>query len=68
MMGSQDDADARPAADADTAVDPVCGMTVQLFGTPITLVHNDATYAFCCAGCRNVFAERASASRSRVGD
>jgi len=38
----------------EDAVDPVCGMTVSL-ATAETYVHEGATYAFCCAGCRARF-------------
>ena len=41
-------------ADAATAVDPVCGMTVSLVGAE-TFVYEGTTYAFCCAGCRSRF-------------
>ena len=36
------------------AVDPVCGMTVSLAGTE-TIVHEGTAYAFCGAGCRQLF-------------
>lgn len=49
------------AGDA-TATDPVCGMSVSLEDSPITLQHGDDAYAFCCEGCRDVFAERLAAS------
>jgi YHS domain-containing protein len=57
------DIDATPVASpvvqgADTAVDPICGMTVALTGTAITLEHDAATYAFCTGACRELFAER----------
>ena len=39
----------------DTAVDPICGMSVALTETAITLEHDGATYAFCNAGCRDIF-------------
>jgi YHS domain-containing protein len=50
------------APGADTAIDPICGMTVALTDTAITLEHDGATYAFCAAGCRDVFAERMAAA------
>lgn len=46
----------RPAAAPGTAIDPVCGMTVALTETAITLEHEGATYAFCSTGCRAFFA------------
>jgi len=46
-----------------TAIDPICGMTVTLTDTSITLEHEGTTYAFCCVGCRTVFAEQLRAAR-----
>lgn len=50
---------------ADTAVDPICGITVQVTDTAIVLEHDRGTYAFCCNGCRDVFAERHAGSSIR---
>jgi xanthine dehydrogenase accessory factor len=49
---------------ADTAVDPICGMTVAVaFGTP-ALQHEGETIYFCCEGCRSKFeAQNAHAVR-----
>lgn len=44
------------------AIDPICGMTVALNDTAITLAHEGQTYAFCCTGCRAVFARRLGAA------
>jgi len=45
----------RPIARAQTAVDPICGMTVAVaFGTP-ALEHEGETFYFCCEGCRSEF-------------
>ncbi len=45
----------RPIARAQTAVDPICGMTVAVaFGTP-ALEHEGETFYFCCEGCRSKF-------------
>ncbi len=35
-----------------TAIDPVCGMTVQVAGAQHTHEHEGRTYYFCCGGCR----------------
>jgi xanthine dehydrogenase accessory factor len=44
-----------PIASAATAVDPVCGMTVEIGeGTP-TLVHEGQVYYFCCPSCHGRF-------------
>ena len=37
------------------AIDPVCGMTVEIAGAQHTTVYNGQTYYFCCAGCRTTF-------------
>lgn len=39
-----------------TVVDPICGMTVALSESALTLTHDGTTYAFCCAACRDAFA------------
>lgn len=39
-----------------TAIDPVCGMEVAP-ERAVLLEHQGATYAFCCAGCRDAFLE-----------
>jgi Cu+-exporting ATPase len=41
---------------AGTAVDPVCGMTVDPANSPHHFAYRDATYHFCSAGCRGKFA------------
>jgi xanthine dehydrogenase accessory factor len=46
-------AGAAPAA--VTAVDPVCGMTVDAGPASYPLEHDGATYYFCMAGCRRSF-------------
>lgn len=38
-----------------TATDPVCGMAVEVNGTPATREHGDETYYFCSAGCAESF-------------
>ena len=44
---------ARPVA--ATAIDPVCGMTVDVRPDALHLEHEGSTYYFCCAGCRSAF-------------
>ncbi|HSU39411.1 MAG TPA: HAD-IC family P-type ATPase, partial [Polyangiaceae bacterium] len=39
---------------SDTAVDPVCGMTVDA-ASPQRLTHAGREYVFCCEGCRDLF-------------
>jgi xanthine dehydrogenase accessory factor len=52
----------RPASPVDAviaapaeAVDPVCGMTVAVTPTAISLDYEETTYYFCCDGCRASF-------------
>jgi xanthine dehydrogenase accessory factor len=40
-----------------TAVDPVCGMTVAVAPSSLSLEHSGRTWYFCAAGCRTAFAE-----------
>ena len=39
-----------------SAIDPVCGMTVDPAKTAHSHVHDGTTYYFCCGGCRTKFA------------
>ena len=43
-----------PADSSETAVDPVCGMTVDI-GTAISTERDGRTYYFCCDHCRQKF-------------
>jgi xanthine dehydrogenase accessory factor len=40
-----------------SAIDPVCGMDVDLAGARHTATVNGVNYAFCCAGCRTRFVD-----------
>jgi xanthine dehydrogenase accessory factor len=44
-------------AEPETAVDPVCKMTVRIERALHTFEHEGVTYYFCCGGCRARFAE-----------
>jgi len=46
-----------PAVGAE-AIDPVCGMTVQVAGARYHLERDGQTWYFCCAGCLNSFEAR----------
>lgn len=48
----------RPVA-TETAIDPVCGMTVDIGPTSQMLEVDDETFYFCCRGCRAAFAKNA---------
>ncbi|MBB4910476.1 YHS domain-containing protein [Actinophytocola algeriensis] len=51
-----------------TAIDPVCGMTVDLATATITLEHDGTLYAFCAPVCKKVFSEdRAGGARRGSG-
>lgn len=41
----------------ETAVDPVCGMTVKKASAKATFDHQGQTYYFCSAGCKDRFAK-----------
>jgi len=45
------------AASVESAVDPVCGMTVRVAGSMHTHEFEGRTYHFCCNGCRTRFAK-----------
>jgi P-type Cu+ transporter len=52
---AHDHAHAPPAAADASAIDPVCGMTVDPHKTPHRHVHHGHTYYFCGNGCRTKF-------------
>ena len=45
-----------PPPEVSLAVDPVCGMTVQIGPAAQSLQVGDEVFYFCCAGCRTTFA------------
>lgn len=46
------------APPAETAVDPVCGMTVEVGSEAFRTVSDGTTYYFCSAGCQEEFSAR----------
>src|SRR4051812_3559795 len=48
--------DGRSPAEAGSAIDPVCGMSVDPHTTPHRQTHQGHPYYFCSAGCRSKFA------------
>jgi xanthine dehydrogenase accessory factor len=44
-----------PADLVETAIDPICGMTVAIAGAAHTLEHEGETYYFCGGGCLRKF-------------
>jgi YHS domain-containing protein len=54
---SGEQADAAPG----TAIDPVCGMSVDLATATLTLEHDGTLYAFCAPVCKKVFSEELAA-------
>ncbi|WP_026151708.1 YHS domain-containing protein [Streptomyces prunicolor] len=55
----RDDIAHLPTADLPpgTVIDPVCGMTVDLNTTDLTLEYDDTVYGFCNGQCRRIFAD-----------
>ena len=52
-----------------TAIDPICGMTVEIKGAMHTLAMGETSYYFCSAGCTDAFRVReGQASRSSRND
>jgi xanthine dehydrogenase accessory factor len=47
------------------AVDPVCGMTVEAGARSHPFEHEGTTYYFCCAGCRQSFAQEPASHPTR---
>lgn len=45
----------KPEAAALTALDPICGMTVEIATARHTAEHGGRTWYFCCGGCRERF-------------
>jgi xanthine dehydrogenase accessory factor len=49
------------AADAPrTAVDPICGMTVEVAGARFTAERDGETFYFCCPACKKMFEDQSS--------
>jgi len=48
---------AAPSPETHEAVDPICGMTVQIASARYRSVHEGRTYYFCSAGCLQKFEE-----------
>ncbi|MGH8926497.1 MAG: XdhC family protein, partial [Acidimicrobiia bacterium] len=44
-------------SEIEEAIDPVCGMTVEVGSARHKMDHDGTTYYFCCAGCRKAFEE-----------
>jgi xanthine dehydrogenase accessory factor len=47
-----------PGPTPATAIDPICGMTVQVEGARHRLERDGETFYFCCAGCLTTFGAR----------
>ena len=47
---------AAQAPAAPTAIDPICGMTVQIESAAVSLEVGEEVFYFCCAGCRTAYA------------
>ncbi|HSE17938.1 MAG TPA: XdhC family protein [Pyrinomonadaceae bacterium] len=44
-----------PQAESQTAIDPICGMTVEVANAKYTSVSNGQTFYFCCLRCKETF-------------
>ena len=47
--------DAKSAEAEETAIDPICGMTVVIAGARHVAEHAGRSWYFCCGGCRERF-------------
>lgn len=47
--------EAAEVPEVEEAIDPVCGMTVEVASARHTFEHEGTTYYFCCPGCRKAF-------------
>jgi xanthine dehydrogenase accessory factor len=52
------DEESEPASQPETALDPVCEMTVEVAGARYTAVYNEKTYYFCSAHCQHLFEKK----------
>jgi xanthine dehydrogenase accessory factor len=50
----------------DEAVDPVCGMAVEVASARHVVEHGGTLYYFCCAGCRRTFEQEPEKYAARV--
>ena len=55
--GADAPTDAGDVAEAETAVDPVCGMTVDPETAAASHAYDGETFYFCCEGCADAFRE-----------
>src|SRR5215211_6265028 len=53
--GLREDPAAQPTARPEEAVDPVCGMTVEVAGARHVAGYSGRDYYFCCPGCKRKF-------------
>lgn len=51
--------DVEPAPARAEAIDPICGMTVDIATAHFTTTRGGQTYYFCCAGCKKTFDQQA---------
>lgn len=59
---------AEPVTLPQVAVDPICGMSVEIEDAMHTLRVNETTYYFCSAGCMQAFQNRAPTQPSPAGE
>ena len=42
-------------SESEKAIDPICGMSVNIEGAKHVLEYQDDTFYFCCEGCKTIF-------------
>jgi xanthine dehydrogenase accessory factor len=55
-----------PLVQPDEAVDPVCGMLVEVASARHVVEHGGTRYYFCCSGCRRAFEEEPAKYAAQV--
>ena len=57
LRGDVGEEEIEAAVAQDKAIDPICGMEVEIAGAQHVSEHDGATYYFCCGGCKTKFAQ-----------
>lgn len=56
---------AQPTPERAEAIDPICGMTVDIATARFTAVRDGETFYFCCPGCKKTFEKQGAAALER---
>jgi len=65
VVASDHGSDSMASDDTSHAVDPICGMTVDITQAVATVTHDGLDYFFCCEGCAATFADNPPAATGR---